>query len=582
MDFERLEDYKPLFSTGLEIQEHLDAGQGVPEALRHTFKTCGISLSGNPPVSVETRGTRWLIADKENNRGYAVRKKQDRLAVYQNLHVVNQIVERDLCVRCGACEPACPVDIIRFDQNAFPYITDEQLCISTCTRCLKVCPGEFANFSKWDEEMFGISPHPESITGIVKRACVSFATDQEIRKEGTSGGFVTQILRYMLEKKIIDGALVLGASSESGRWEEQPFIARTLEDLKRAVKSKYVVTPFLWPLGEMERVEANYAVVGLPCYIHAVRRYQKVSKKIRERIKLIIGLYCNVAFEPHLFDDVCELKGLRKEDVVNFHFRYGDWPGGVIAELRDGRKEKVLKLEEMKDEFNMLKLFYTAPRCNMCIDFSAEYADLAVGDPWLRGPDGSYLFDDGRTSVLVRTDTGREILEKAVADGYVTVRDIPLSTYMVNFEYNARYKRDFVPKTILLRQLLNRPIPKYNRVIGHGTLSGILPMVGRTIILRLARFKWFRKFALTLAQTRPVIAYLAWNRKRKARQFAAKYLMRMKQIDRFLLSILFIGCYVPESGQFMELVFGASPGLPAAIGFGTWEPTESSFLHSHS
>lgn len=449
-----------------------------------------------------------------------------------NLHVVNQIVDRGLCVRCGACDPACPVDIIKFDEQAYPYITEESECIKTCTRCLKVCPGEEVDFTKLDAQFFDMQPHPASITGIASKAMVSFATDDKMRYDGTSGGFVTQLLLYMLDKQVIDGALVLGTSTNNNSWQTEPFIARTAADLKRAIKSKYMVVPFLQPLGEMEQIEGNYAVVALPCYIHAIRKYQKVSKKLRERIKLVIGLYCNVVFEPYLFDDICEFNGLPKENVADLHFRHGEWPGGVVTEFKDGTTQKVLKLEEMKDEFNMLKLFYTAPRCNMCVDFSAEYADLAVGDPWLRGADGNYLFEDGRTTVLIRTEIGGQIVQSATAEGYISIKEIPLQTYMVNFEKSGRYKRDFVPKNIMLRKLFGLPTPEYHRPIARGKLSGFIPMLLRSAVLSLSRFKWFRKLGLSLAQTRPAIAFFAWNRKRKAKKFADMYARFEKFIER--------------------------------------------------
>jgi coenzyme F420 hydrogenase subunit beta len=334
-----------------------------------------------------------------------------------------------------------------------------------------------------------------------------------------------------LERKIIDGALVLGTFANNGGWRQESFIARSAEELKAAIKSKYLAVPFLRPLKEMEEIEGNYAVVALPCYIHALRKYQKISKKLRERIKLVVGLYCNVVFEPHLFDDACEFNNIAKENVVNFHFRYGDWPGGVVAELRDGSRKQMLKQEEMKDQFNLLKMFYTAPRCNTCVDFSAEYADIAVGDPWLRGPDGKYLFEDGRTTVLVRTKSGEEIVDMASRDGYVNVKEIGLKTYMVNFEKSGRYKRDFVPKNIMLRRLLRLSFPMYNRAIGVGKLSGFVPMLLRTCILSISRYKWFRRISLRVCQTRPVIAYFAWNRGRKERKFASSYIGMEKFVE---------------------------------------------------
>jgi coenzyme F420 hydrogenase subunit beta len=459
-----------------------------------------------------------------------------------NPHVVNQVVDVGLCVRCGACEPACPVDIIRFDDAHYPVITDEEKCIVGCTRCIKVCPGDEVDFTALDRQMFGRSPHPDSITGIVRNSYVSFANDEKVRASGSSGGFVTQLLTYLIEKGEIDGALVLGTSADENGWHEQPLIARTVEELRRCQASKYMIAPVLKPLGEMERIEGRYAVVGVPCYVHALRNYLKVSPKLRQRLKLIIGLYCNVALEPHLFADVCEMKGVTPRDVTSLDFRFGQWPGGVHATLRDGRVTKVLKHEEMKDEFNTLKLFYTPPRCNMCVDFSAEYADLAVGDPWLRGPDGQYLYTDGRTTVLTRTAVGQDVLDRAVADGYISVEPIPIKTYMVNFEKTARYKRDMVPKNIELRRRLGLAVPEYHRQIGtnghgngHSASVWSLRKAVRANLLHLAsRWKFVRKLGVRLAQTPPALAYFRWNRGRKARKFAAGYGRMEAFVDKLL------------------------------------------------
>jgi coenzyme F420 hydrogenase subunit beta len=435
--------------------------------------------------------------------------------------VINQIVERDLCTRCGACEPACPVDIIRFGDDRFPYITEMEACLQNCTRCLKVCPGEDVDFTMFDQKMFGVSPHPQSITGIVNRAFVSFATDHDLRKKATSGGFVTQLLIYMLDRGIIDGALVLGASDEDGRgWEEKPFIARTADELRRSAKSKYRAVPHLRPLAEMERIEGNYAVVALPCYAHALRKYQRVSPKLRKRLKLVIGLYCNVTLEPYLLDELCELHGVGTSDVADLQFRGGEWPGHPTATLRDGTTTRLLKLEEMKDEFNLLKQFYTPTRCDMCTDFSVEHADVAVGDPWLRGPDGRYLFPDDRTTVLTRTQYADKLLDAAAADGYLNLREIPLKTFMMNFEKSGRHKRDFVPANIEIRKRLGLPVPDYHREFPRPSARTYVRASLKLALGYLANYKWFRKLGLRMAQLGPALAYFRWNRKRKERRYA--------------------------------------------------------------
>src|SRR5688572_10524034 len=94
---EPFEGYKPLlFSMGVEVQGPLDSGNGVSDDLRRNFESHGFRLSRNVKVSVRKKDSAWLITDEGSRRVYYVRKVHGRINVYHNIHVVNQIVERDL------------------------------------------------------------------------------------------------------------------------------------------------------------------------------------------------------------------------------------------------------------------------------------------------------------------------------------------------------------------------------------------------------------------------------------------------------------------------------------------------------
>ena len=62
------------------------------------------------------------------------------------------LVNKKLCVACGACADECPVSAIEVFKGMFARV-DEKLCVG-CSKCAKICPasvidmiekGEMAN-----------------------------------------------------------------------------------------------------------------------------------------------------------------------------------------------------------------------------------------------------------------------------------------------------------------------------------------------------------------------------------------------------------------------------------------------------
>jgi pyruvate formate lyase activating enzyme len=53
------------------------------------------------------------------------------------------------CVRCKACQAACPAGAIEFDENG-NLIWHKEKCLF-CKACEKVCPAEAIKFEKEEE-----------------------------------------------------------------------------------------------------------------------------------------------------------------------------------------------------------------------------------------------------------------------------------------------------------------------------------------------------------------------------------------------------------------------------------------------
>ncbi|HIQ39381.1 MAG TPA: hypothetical protein EYH53_05185 [Methanothermococcus okinawensis] len=295
---------------------------------------------------------------------------------------LSEIVDNDVCARCGTCAIVCPNGIVVFDD--IPTLKEE------CLRkghgmCYEVCPrvssGGYqirirAGFKEREEYYYG-------------RGDV----------EGQDGGVVSTFLKYLLENNKIDGAIVVGDEC----WKPVSMVVQDSEDIKRSTKSKYTTSTLdaLRTAGEMgiKRV----AVVGLPCQISGLRKLQYFpylakyngeigwDGKLKKfpRIEYLIGLFCMGKFEEGSIDRVLEKNDLRREDIEKFDIKRGTF----IMITKEGERSTV-PLEEL----NYCK------GCWICRDFDSVMADVSVG---------SVGSPEGYSTVIIRTERG-EIIKEAV------------------------------------------------------------------------------------------------------------------------------------------------------------------------
>ncbi|MGB2728538.1 MAG: coenzyme F420 hydrogenase/dehydrogenase beta subunit N-terminal domain-containing protein [Halobacteriota archaeon] len=200
---------------------------------------------------------------------------------------IAQVVKDNLCTGCGTCVALCPEEAIKLTINEKKGIyvpeLNEKKC-NNCGICYEVCPGHEVDFKALNLEIFGKEPE-DVLIGNPLNCYIGHTTDWGIRYNSASGGLVTQLLIFALEEGIIDGALVTRMKKDNPL-EPEPFIARTREEIIEASKSKYCPVPANIALVEILESEEGekFAVVGLPCHIHGIRKAEQINKSLKEKM----------------------------------------------------------------------------------------------------------------------------------------------------------------------------------------------------------------------------------------------------------------------------------------------------------
>jgi coenzyme F420 hydrogenase subunit beta len=372
---------------------------------------------------------------------------------------INGVLNSGLCCGCGTCAGICPQNAIEMviDQIRGIYVPtiDIEKC-KECGLCYEVCPGHAVNFEELNRGLFGRSPC-DILLGNYENCYIGYAVDDDIRFNASSGGAVTALLAFALEQGIIDGAVVTRMSKERVL-EPEPFIARTKEELVEASKSKYCPVPVNVVMKDIlnSKDDERFAVVGLPCHIHGIRKAQARNKKLQKKIVLCIGLICSHNNTVWQVKSLVERLDIREQDIEKIEFRGHGWPGRFAAILKNGDTVTIPYSEAM----TLHNLWFNAvPRCLLCCDLTSELADISCGDPWI--PEVTANETIGRSLIISRSKSSEHICQNACNTNYVDFKDISPDKVKQSSDMMRTKKRD-INARFLFRRMFKREIPVYS------------------------------------------------------------------------------------------------------------------------
>ncbi|OKY77971.1 MAG: Coenzyme F420-reducing hydrogenase beta subunit [Candidatus Methanohalarchaeum thermophilum] len=269
------------------------------------------------------------------------------------------VLDKEKCIRCGACIIACPIDSLVLDP--YPKLVDK--CLE-CGKCAKACP-----IVKKDGDGFDR-----------KKAFAAKTKSLDILKNSQDGGVVTSILFQLFEKDKIDKAIVVGGENDL---EPKAKIVSSKNELNKTAGTKYGLTPVISKLQDIKGSE-DVAVVGTPCQSKAAR----MLKEMGFGIEYIIGVFCMQNFNSVELKNKFEKKGIKNEEIKDLTITNGKFQ----VNTKDDKKKLPIS------EFDSC-----VPRaCSSCVDFEAKHADISIG---------SVGSEKDHSTVIIRTKKGKEMFE---------------------------------------------------------------------------------------------------------------------------------------------------------------------------
>ncbi len=329
----------------------------------------------------------------------------------RRLKSLKDVIEWGFCIGCGACAYACSkqkVTLVNIHDSGIRPRFEKRSC-GGCVECLSFCPG----YRLENRNGSAAKGRPaDLLIGPALEIWEGYATDEEIRLAGSSGGVLSALSLYCLEKEGMNFVLHTGPDPETP-WLNKTVKSFSRQDLIQRAGSRYSPSSPCEALALIEESEKPCVFIGKPCDAAAVSMIRRQRPGLDQNLGLVLAFFC--AGPPGTQATLNLLRDLKVEarEVESLRYRGMGWPGSFRVSLGNGKGEKALSYE---DSWGRLAKHPRSFRCHLCPDGLGELADISCGDAWHR-----YKGDKnpGISLVLARTERGREILCRAREAGYV-------------------------------------------------------------------------------------------------------------------------------------------------------------------
>lgn len=383
----------------------------------------------------------------------------------QNLRpdLFSTVVENGFCIGCGVCAVFDSGIQLKLDDLGRFVASRRSQQTLVDPAAARVCP--FAdgvlNESELARAVFGDAKHFEPHLGYYVANYAGWVTEGDYRARGSSGGLASWLLVELMNQRLVD--FIVHVAPLQVMSPGDPLfgfaVSSNSDEVRANAKSRYYPVEMSGVIAEILRCPGRYAVVGIPCFVKALRLACRESEVLKERVAFAVGIVCghlkSTSF-AELFAWQCgisptELRG------IDFRTKLPDRSASSYAVtatgVRDGQTITVTKPTSELFGSNWGHGFFKYKACDFCDDVVGETADISIGDAWLP----EYESDSGGTNVVVvRSAILNSILAAASGAGRLHLENLSAEKVVASQAGGFRHRRDGLAFRLHIEDLAGR------------------------------------------------------------------------------------------------------------------------------
>lgn len=322
------------------------------------------------------------------------------MRVHGAQELFDDVLAKGLCIGCGACVGLCP-----YFENRRGKTSRVFACDLDRGRCHAYCPQAEVDLEALAQRMWG-QPYADA-GALGKYLEVKAARAGERLRGGTfqDGGAVTALVCCALESGLVEAV----ALTDSDKLVPLARLVTGTGEVMECSGTKYAAAPTLAALNRAIRDGRDrLGVVATPCQATAVAQLRNDpldEEGFTDPVALVIGLFCTWALDARGLIDFLS----RRMDISRISgITVPPPPAGVLVVRGEGDSEQEVPLDDIRP--------LIPEACGVCTDMTAQWSDLSLGA--LEGR-------KGWNTLIVRSERGRGLVERALAEGWLEVDEMP-------------------------------------------------------------------------------------------------------------------------------------------------------------
>jgi coenzyme F420-reducing hydrogenase beta subunit len=286
----------------------------------------------------------------------------------------------------------------------------------------RVCP--FSDESPNEDVLGAPSGHRDLVKdthlGQYSRTFAGRVSDDNYLQGSSSGGLTSWLLSRLLEHGHVDSVISVGRQAS----DLALFGYRDMAgpELARHRKSHYYASTMADALGQLQDSKRRYALVGVPCFIRAVRALCVEKPELKDRVVFTVGLVCGHYKTRGFAESLSWQLGVapNRIDSVDFRVKRMDRGASDYDFAVKKRGEDTWRSAPVRTLVggNWGHSAFQPEACNFCDDVVGETADVSFGDAWLP----QFTSDPRGTNIVVsRSLIADELFDEGHRRGEITV-----------------------------------------------------------------------------------------------------------------------------------------------------------------